>query len=262
MVLSWSGVPVAPDQLLSEVYSPARKGTLQPALIAAARRHGRVAYPIQGVPALLSETAAGHPTIVLQNLGLSWFPRWHYSVVVGYDLTLGTITLHTGLIPFREVSISVFENTWARSDYWGLLILEPSRFPATVSEETYLQAVLGLEGAGQSSAAEIGYRTALTRWPGSLGALMGLGNSLYAQRDLVGAEEAFRQACRTDPESGPALNNLAQVLYEQGRFDEALESARRAVALGGPLEDLFRETLEAIESAKRPAPEGPAPSRP
>ena len=24
--------------------------------------------------------------LVLQNLGLSWLPRWHYAVVVGYDL--------------------------------------------------------------------------------------------------------------------------------------------------------------------------------
>ena len=46
---------------------------------------------------LLQEVAAGHPVIVLQNLGLEWIPVWHYSVVIGYDLSRGQLVLRSGL---------------------------------------------------------------------------------------------------------------------------------------------------------------------
>ena len=248
MLLRSRGISVTPEELESEVYTPVRKGSLQTSLISAARRHGRIAYPISGIEAMLTEVADGHPVMVLQNLGLSWYPMWHYAVVVGYDLPEDTIILHSGKTPREHLSFRVFKNTWLRSGYWGLLVLRPEEFPATADEEDYLMAVLGLEQARQWTAAVTGYQTALARWPGSLGALMGLGNSFYASGELTTAEEAFRQAARLHPDSGPAWNNLAQVLMEQGRGEEALDAARRAVALNGPMMDLFQKTLEEIQS--------------
>jgi tetratricopeptide (TPR) repeat protein len=251
MALSWSGVAVKPEELLATVYSPARQGSLQYALIAAARRHGRLAYPITGIDPLLTETAAGHPVIVLQNLGLSWFPRWHYAVVVGYDLPAREIILHTGKTPYQPLPLRTFKNTWARSGYWGLLVLPPDALPAEAEEEAHLAAVLGLEKAGQWDAAATGYQTVLRRWPGNLTALIGLGNSYHAQGRLADAESVFRRAATLHPGSGTPLNNLAQVLWEQGRADEALAAAKRAVSLGGPLQDMYRQTLEEIQAAHR-----------
>lgn len=248
MAFGWSGLRIDPKALISEVYTPNRRGSLQSALVSAARRHGRVAYPISGMDALLTEVAAGHPVIVLQNLGLAWYPIWHYAVVIGYDLPQGVIILHSGRTARERLSFRTFKNTWARGDSWGLLVLQPTELPATVQEETYLEAVLGLETAGQWRAAVAGYETALARWPKNLGALMGLGNSLHALDELAAAEAAFRKACRLHPTSSPAFNNLAQVLSEQGRREEALEAARRAVALGGSASATFRKTLEEIES--------------
>lgn len=250
MVLSWSGSPTTPEDLTSRVYNPARKGSLQPALVGATRRSGRIAYPLSGTRALLREVAAGHPAIVLLNLGLSWYPKWHYAVVTGYDLTDGFIIVHSGkkapeFLPFR-----VFENTWARSRYWGLLVLRPGDLPAVVEERPYLEAVLGLEKARRWHGAVEAYRAALGRWPGSLPALMGLGNSYYGMGELPGAEKAFRTAARLHPDSGAALNNLAQVLWEQGRCKEALDAARKAVSLGGPLTETFQKTLNEIQSGK------------
>jgi tetratricopeptide (TPR) repeat protein len=247
MALQWSGLPIEPEALISQVYTPARKGSLQATIIGAARRHGRVAYPVSGMDAILKEAAVGHPVIVLQNLGLSWYPIWHYALVVGYDLSMGDIILHSGITPYKRLSFRVFENTWARSYHWGLLVLRPDQLPATVRKETYMEAVLGLEQARQWSAAAVGYKTALTRWPGNLGALMGLGNSLYMLGELTGAEEIFRKACRLHPTSGSAFNNLAQVLSELGRRQDALEAAQRAVNLGGPLKALYVKTLEEIQ---------------
>ncbi len=250
MTLTWSGIPVDPETITPEVFTPSRKGSLQSAMIGTIRRHGRVAYPIRGPDAMLAEVAVGHPVIILQNLGLSWYPVWHYAVVVGYDLHQGTVILHSGLDSRKSLRLSVFDRTWARSDYWGLLVLPPSRLPATATMHEYISAVLGLEKARQWQAAVEGYNTALDCWPDSLSARMGLGNSYYALGDLESAEAAFRKATCRFPTEGSAFNNLAQVLWERGNQREALEAARRAVYLDGPLVEVYRKTLEEIQAGK------------
>ncbi|MGD8668032.1 MAG: tetratricopeptide repeat protein, partial [Desulfobacterales bacterium] len=50
------------------------------------------------------------------------------------------------------------------------------------------------------------------------------------------------------PYEGVAFNNLAQVLWEQGKKQEALKAARQAVKLGGPHAEQFRKTLDEIQS--------------
>ncbi|MEA3413594.1 MAG: PA2778 family cysteine peptidase [Pseudomonadota bacterium] len=246
MVLGWSGESVPPQALVGEVYSPARKGSLQASMVAAARRHDRVAFTLSGPADLTRELEAGNPVIVLQNLGLSWVPVWHYAVAIGYDGAANTVTLHTGTSEAKRLSATVFDNTWARSGYWGLLVLPPGRVPATAGETAYLRAVEGLEQAGRQETAATAYQGALTRWPGSLGALVGMANTRYASGDLPGAESALRAATRHHPGSGIAYNNLAQVLSDQGRHAEALAVARRAVESGGSYSQDFNDTLKEI----------------
>src|SRR5690606_31071454 len=78
-VLSASGVDVTADALTRQVYLPGRRGSLQTELVAATRRHGRLPYRLEGgLPALLAQVDAGHPVVVLQNLGFKRWPRWHY----------------------------------------------------------------------------------------------------------------------------------------------------------------------------------------
>jgi hypothetical protein len=251
MVLDWSGIAVKPSDLTSEVFTPDLKGSLQSALIGATRRHGRVAYPITGSEALLDEISAGNPVIVLVNLGLSWYPKWHYAVAIGFDQERKEIILHSGSIANEHLSSRVFLNIWRRSDYWGLLVLPPDRLPAGVGEGDWLEAVAGLERTGQWQGAAEGYSAALKRWPKSFAAWMGLGNSRYTLHDLAGSAEAFRRATLLQPENGIPYNNLAEVLSTQGKQNEALTAAQRAVELGGPLLDNFRQTLEEINNKQR-----------
>ncbi|MBW2574153.1 MAG: PA2778 family cysteine peptidase [Deltaproteobacteria bacterium] len=248
MALNWSGLPVSPEDLTDEVFTPTRKGSLQTALISSARRHGRIAYISMGMDAIFSEVAAGHPVVILQNLGLSWYPVWHYSVVIGYDLPKKFVILRSGTTPRKIMHSRVFQNTWARSNYWGLLILRPEQLPSMAKEDLFLEAVLGLEKARQFPAAIHGYKTALTRWPQSLAALMGIGNCHYALGKLKDAESAFRETVHLHPKEGAAFNNLAQILWDQGQKQEALEAARKAVSLGGPLSAVYQKTLEEIQS--------------
>ncbi len=252
MVLNWSGIAVQPAELTPVLFSPGLGGSLQSALVGGARRHGRVAYPLSGPPALLAEVAAGHPVIVLVNLGFFWYPKWHYAVVIGYDGEEEEVILHSGRTANERLSARLFGNVWQRSGYWALVVLPPERLPATAEEAPWLAAVSGLERVGQSQGAETGFATALSRWPDSFAAWMGLGNSRYQRGDLAGAAAAFSQATLRQPENGAAFNNLAHVLAGLGRRQEALAAARQAVALGGAFAAQARQTLQEIEALPLP----------
>ena len=169
-------------------------------------------------------------------------------MVIGYDLTEKRIFLRSGDTFRKVLSFWVFGNTWARSNYWGIIILRPNQFPAVAKEDLFLKAVLGLEKARRFQDAIEGYQTVLTRWPDSLPALIGIGNCYYALGELENAEAAFAATIRLHPDSGSAFNNLAQVLFEQGRKQEALAAARKAVSLGGPFSPAYQKTLKEIQS--------------
>jgi tetratricopeptide (TPR) repeat protein len=247
MVLTWSGAPATQEQVAAAIYTPGREGTLQHDLLAGARREGRLAVPVQGLEGLLGELAAGHPVLVLQNLGLDWAQQWHYAVAIGYDLDEGEIILHSGLEAGRQVSLATFDRTWARAERWGVVVLPPGSLPATAGEAEVLQAAASLERAERPAEAAQAYAAILDRWPSSFAALMGLGNARYAAGQLLGAESAFRTAASLHPDAAPAWNNLAHVLAAQGELSEALQAAKRAVDLGGPQDAAYRETLREIE---------------
>jgi tetratricopeptide (TPR) repeat protein len=248
MALVWSGLRVSPGTLTEEVFTPALEGSYQSAIVGAARRHGRIAYPVSDLEVLFHEVAAGHPVIVLQNLGLFWYPVWHYALVIGYDLRQDFTLLHSGASPRKQLSMDVFKATWGRSRNWGILILPPDRLPVTAELPKFISAVIGLEQAGQWTAAIEGYGTALKSWPSSLAARIGLGNCWYALGQLAAAEEVLREASRQFPDEGVVFNNLAQVLFERHKQQEALEAARRAVELGGSLVEAYRKTLAEIQA--------------
>lgn len=255
-VLVWSGVNVTPEQLVPQVYLPQRKGSLQPELLAAARRHGRVPYVLQPqIESIATEVASGHPVVVLQNLGLSFYSEWHYAVVVGFDLAKGEIVLRSGRERRHVVSLKTFEHTWARGDYWSVVVLPPDRLPYTAEEIRYVQSVTPLERGETKNIAAQAYTAALKRWPRSLPTLMGLGNTRHALGDLRGAEEMFRRATRAHPQSAVAHNNLAQTLADQTRYAEAEIAARRAISLGAtdPLAATFQKTLDDVMAARATA---------
>lgn len=231
-IMQTAGVQVSPEALIGEVYLPDRLGSLQVELQASSRRHGLLAYRLEAsLEALLAEVNGGTPVLVLLNLGLDFYPVWHYAVVIGFDRPREELLLRSGREPRQVMPFRTFERTWARADHWAMLALPPGKLPARASEVNYLKAAVDLEQSGPADAARTAYQTALTSWPNSLVAAMGLGNSAYRLNDLAGAELAFRQAAQHHPDSWQALNNLAMVVSELGRNEEALGIARTAQAL-------------------------------
>jgi len=248
MALDAGGAKVTPQDLTLQVYLPGREGSLQAEMLAATRRNDMLAYELAPkLDDVLSEVAGGSPVVVLQNLALSWYPMWHYAVVVGYDLQRGEIILRSGLERRQVLPLTTFEHTWKRADYWAMLALPPGKVPRTATEVAYITASVALEKTGQPKSAEAAYESALRRWPNNLTARIGMGNTAYTQGNLKRAEDAYRQATLEHPDSQIAYNNLAQTLADQQRYSEALVEANQAVSLGGPAQAAARDTYEQIK---------------
>lgn len=247
MMLGWSGIDTDPRALAPAVYTPGREGTLQSDIIQASRRAGRLALKVQSLRDLLAELDAGNPVLVLQNLGLARFPVWHYAVAMGYDLEDATLFLHSGRKARHAMDFKAFEASWQSSERWALTITRPDRLPATLDLALGLEAANGLEQTGHDGAAAMAYSAFLDRWPDSLPALMGFGNSRYAAGDVGTARKTFRHAVTLHPKATEAWNNLAVSLADEGQYKEALQAAKEAVRLGGPNEAVARKTLAELE---------------
>jgi len=248
MVLNANGIGISEPAVAEQVYLPGRKGSLQVEMLAAARRNGLVAYRLAPrLEDVLREVAAGNPVIALENYGFDWYPLWHYSVVIGYDLADLEIVRRSGLKARQPQPFAVFEYVWKKDQHWAMVALPPQRLAATADEHGYATAIAALEQAGQTRAAHTAYETMLARWPQNLIARIGYGNTAYALGDKVAAEKAFRAAAEAHPDSAAAFNNLAQTLADRGEYEPAMTAAQKAVDLGGPLADAARSTLEEIK---------------
>jgi tetratricopeptide (TPR) repeat protein len=232
MVLGQRGVDVSPDELVAKVYLPEREGSVAPEMIAAARGYGMLVYELPpDLDALLREVAAGHPVLVLQNLGLSWLPKWHYSVAVGYDLSEQQLTLRSGLSERHRVSLALFDRTWLRAKRWGITLLRPGSLPATDATFNYFKAAYALEQTQQPEAALAAYRSGSRRWPESLPLGLAQANLEYRQGDYPAAEQSLRVALKYHSDAAALWNNLAYPLAAQGCREAALTALACAIAL-------------------------------
>ncbi|MBW3566538.1 MAG: PA2778 family cysteine peptidase [Proteobacteria bacterium] len=223
-VLGWSGKNVSPSQLEPRLYLPERRGTLQVELKAQARHYGRIPYEIPPDPsALVEEIVAGHPVLVLQNNGLGWAPAWHYAVVVGMNPADETVRLRSGEREDYDLEYGTFLRTWARSEYWGVVALPPDRMPASLRGAPVLSAITNFARVGDSDAVRQALSSAVAKWPEDVGLRFALANHWYSEGEFENAETEYRRILSFAPDAVMARNNLAWLLAEQGRTDEAHE---------------------------------------
>lgn len=252
-VLSFRDVDVAPEELADAVYLPARRGSLQTEIVAAARSRGMLAYPLRDrLDALLREIDAGNPVLVMQNLGLDWWPLWHYAVAVGYDLERGDIVLRSGTRRRHVMALSKFERTWARSGHWALVVTRPADVPETAERTVFLKTALDLERVDRLASAREAYAAATRRWPDSAPALLALGNADYRLGAPREAVSAFKRAAALVPRSAAAWNNLAWSLHASGCAESAHEALQCAAALQPGDEEVRRSLRELAEASTAP----------
>jgi tetratricopeptide (TPR) repeat protein len=214
MVLQWSGNDVSQSEIASQAFTPKANGSYLADMIGAARRRGQLVVQLSTLPELLEEVAAGHPVIIFQNLGLSWSPRWHYAVVVGYDLDQEQLILHSGEHDRITMDSRLFMRTWRRGEFWAVTVLPPNLLPKTGDEWDVLRAAAALEQLGHTVAAEQVYTNGALRWPHNWIWPYGIGNARYKLGDLEGAKSAFELAAEIDPKPPEIQHNLGQVKRE------------------------------------------------
>jgi tetratricopeptide (TPR) repeat protein len=244
-------IPATPESLGRLTYLPALKGSLQIELQATARQQGVLVYPLAGkIDNLLREVAAGNPVLILQNQAFNWYPRWHYAVVVGYDLNQALLILRSGRERRWITDIATFMKTWKRAGNWAIVTLPPGLLPATATPQAYLSAANDLQQTGQKSAAHLAYQAAVEAWPKSATAWLALGNSAYDNGDWQEAVKAFKQATELEPMNITAWNNLAYALLADGRKTAALDALQQALSLSPDDANLLDSQREISELLK------------
>lgn len=230
-MLTQRGIDISPEQLVDRVYLPGRKGSLQVEMVAAARAHDLLVYPLEPkLESILSEVAAGNPVLVLQNLAFDRWPQWHFAVVVGYDLAAQTLVLRSGTTRRWIGTFRQFERSWAKGDRWAVVTVQPANLPNTAKETIWLKAASDLEQTSRQNAAQQAYEAAAKRWNSGL-TWFALANANYARGSRQAAEDALRNSVERDNQFAAGWYNLSQVLAEQGCSTQALAARACAIKL-------------------------------
>jgi tetratricopeptide (TPR) repeat protein len=223
-----------------------RGGVMTVDILLAARQKGFDARLVTGTPELVAdELRAGRPVILM--LQVVDYPGkkydfFHYIVADGIDPERGLVRTQFGDGKGRWVDLHDLEKPWSGGGHAALLIHD--------DEAAALRAAVTLEEEGKYAEAADRYRAILQRHPDSTVAWTNLGNAEMKLGHNAPAEEAFRKALAADPTSRDALNNLAWLLYQDQRLDEAESLARKAAAQRGPDSYLILDTLARVLAAK------------
>lgn len=256
MLLNWAAVDVSPEELQPLVYVPEKQGSFALEIKAATRQFDRLPYVIKpSFSALIKELGAGNPVLVFQNLGLDWFPKWHFAVVTGIDVSANEIILNSGTIKNHKMSLETFERTWQRADKWAMVAMQAGQLPVSAEPLSLIKATAYFEQNKKLDFAKSFYQSAVVRWPGELVVLMANANISYQMGMLDAAREFYQQSIQVDSQYAPAHNNLALVLMEQGRLYEARQHAQSAIELGGKHVENYRQTLSEVEQKLRQNPQ-------
>lgn len=247
MAVNYLGKTTTAEELSKRLYTPGIKGTFQNDLLAATRRLGLIAVPIKNINNLLIEINHQNPVLIFQNLGLSWIPKLHFALVVGYDLKQNEMILHTGKFKNFGLKIPTFESTWKRVKDWGLIIVNPGTIPDTSTELEMVEATSALESIEQLDSAIISYTAILKKWPKSFGALIGLGNIYYQLNNFELSRIHLKEATLLNPSAAGAWYNYALVLIAKKQYAEARIAALKAIETSDPdSAKVFKENLKVL----------------
>ncbi|HKX57682.1 MAG TPA: PA2778 family cysteine peptidase [Xanthomonadales bacterium] len=212
-----SGVETTPDLLTPQIYLPERQGSLQPELLAASRRAGRVPYVIENdLRPVFAQLESGRPVLLLQNLRTQHFPVWHYAVLTGYEPASRTVFMNTGTRQNEAMDIRKFARLWDWAGNWALVVLKPGEIPPLAKPETYFAAVANFEPVAGMEPAAAAWRSAIEHWPDQPQPYLALGNQAYARGELADAARWYRDGLEVDAQNPGLANNFAAVLGELG----------------------------------------------
>ncbi len=246
-VLQHHGDPTTMDEWQAKL-PKTRGGVMSIDMVLAAREKGFDAQLVTGDRDLVqAEILAGRPVILMMQViqapgkGYDFF---HYVVLDGYDPARRIFRTQFGDGRSRWTVIEALEDAWAKTKYATIVVR-----PRDPNAEA-LRAAVRLEEEGKLALAAHTYREILQKDPKSTLAWTNLGNAEVRLGRRASAEEAFRKALELEPDAADTLNNLAWLLYEEKRMEEAEPLARKAVATTAPDPWMRLDTLARILAAR------------
>ncbi|MFT6898510.1 MAG: tetratricopeptide (TPR) repeat protein [Paraglaciecola sp.] len=220
-VFNFYDIPLSPQSIAPKLFIPELDGSLQIEMVAAARQQGLVAYAQRGnLETLLSLVAEDIPVVVLQNVALSWFPMWHYALVIGYDLDSREVIMHTGVTENHRLNLATFERTWGRGKYWLMAAVPPTKISAQFTPLNYTQAAQDLLATGQIAAGISALQTAIAHWPDYWLSYFLLANH-FLHDDPRQAAIWYQKGYQYGAQNVPYLNNYAFTLATLGCYSQA-----------------------------------------
>lgn len=224
-----------------------RGGVLTVDMLLAARQKGYEAKLVTGTPELVyDELRSGRPAILMLQVIFApsvKYDFYHYIVADGIDPERQLVRTQFGDGKARWLPLQQLEKAWSGGGHAAIFIR-----PRTLDES--LRAAVALEDEGKVAEAATQYRALSQSHPESVVVWTDYGNAAMQLGQTQEAERAFRQALTLDPSSRDAMNNLAWLLYQQKRLDEAETFARKAVSQPGPDSYLVLDTLARVLAAK------------
>lgn len=246
-VLNHYGDPVTEAELDEKFPKGRHGGVVSIDLLLETRRRGFEAQLLRGDETLVVEKIRdGVPVILMLrivNLPGAGRDLFHYVIADGWDPGRELVRFQFGDGRTRWVSLGKLDKAWEGAGR-AMLLVEPLSL-----EEALRRAVL-LETAGNLDEARESYLHLVDRHRDAPVVWTNLGNVRVALGEAEDAKSAYRKAIEIDPDSRDALNNLAWLLHEEGRHEEAEPLARRAVELGGPDPHLALDTLGHILASR------------
>jgi predicted double-glycine peptidase len=125
-VLTFWGIETAPGEISKEIFSRSARGTLNLDMVLYAQKRGLYAIQYAGnMDDLRKNIDSGHPVIVLVAYGFSLYEVDHFMVVTGY-YDNGVI-VNSGREQNKFIDKGDFLKTWAKGNYWTLLIKKKAK---------------------------------------------------------------------------------------------------------------------------------------
>lgn len=241
-------------------FVPGKKGSLQPQMVAAARKLGLIAIESTKRADLFELVNGGFPVIVLLNQGTESIPVWHYAVVIGFDIDRQLVILRSGDTKRQAMKVSTFYEFFKKSGYWKLIAVPDTMVPPSVEEGAYMKAVYDMEQTFDDEIVQIAYETALNEWPDSLRVKLIAANYFFDKYHYEIAYSLYDDVLKKEPDDPIALNNMAETLYYLGEFEESLGFIDKAIKNHGKFkkefDDTRRKILDSIESGEIVLPNG------
>lgn len=147
-----------------------------------------------------------------------------------------------------KTKFSTLPSAWPKKDETAAATSDPVSLASPtpkVTAQTHISAARLMDSSGQTAKAEEHYRQALAIEPTNIEALLGHAHLLDKQDDLDRAVVLYQVAVKHHPNDARATNDLGLCLARQSRLAESIKALNRAVQLQ-PQRKLYRNNLATV----------------